>query len=128
MKQFVRKIAALEEAMSAERGPFTFFALFLRESFTLKWDLLVAAPWLSRSRKEDLEYVIGVLQSNLTKKEFLELGRTIILDWDHPRMEEAFELADVEHGLVEVRDEDILGQTIKRGYIITSKRRQPLAA
>lgn len=48
------------------------------------------------------------------------IGRTYIFDPAREGMEEAARLARVEHGFVEVRDEDIYGARIRRGYFITS--------
>lgn len=128
MKQLIDKLAALEKIMSEERGSFALFALFLRENSIGTWDLLVAAPWLKRGRKESLEYIAAHLQNDLTTKEMVMLSAILVLDWDDPHMAEVYDLTNVEHGLVEFSDRDVMGQTIKRGYIITSRKTQPLAA
>ncbi len=130
-QQLMEKLANVERTMSQERGALALFALFLRENSSMgTWDLLVAAPWLNRSTryKEGLEYVADHLRNELTTREMVSLSRIVVLDWDDPHMNEAYDLADVEHGLVEFRDRDVMGQTIKHGYIITSKKAQPLAA
>lgn len=128
IKDILRKLTAAEQEIAAQKGEFCLFAFFLRENSIGDWDLVVAAPWLKTGHKESLDYIIQQVQGRLTKQEFLTLARVVILEWDNPAMEEIYDFANVEHGMVEVRDEDILGQTIKRGYIITSKKTQRLAA
>jgi hypothetical protein len=42
------ELRKLEEALAAEHGPFTLFALFLREGAPDVWDVVVAAAWIDR--------------------------------------------------------------------------------
>src|SRR3972149_4648130 len=65
MKKFIEKIAILEQSISAEKGDFVLFALFLREDAQDKWDLVVSAPWLEVNKKESLSYLTNELRSHL---------------------------------------------------------------
>ncbi|MEW6347490.1 MAG: hypothetical protein AB1646_00380 [Thermodesulfobacteriota bacterium] len=50
------------------------------------------------------------------------MSRIVPIPYNDPGLEAVRELAEVEHGTVELRDETFFGVDIKRAYIITSRR------
>ena len=122
MKKFIEKIAALEHSISAEKGDFVLFALFLREDAQDKWDLVVSTPWLEVNKKEALSYLTNELRSHLRAQEMLTLSRIVLVDTDDPALEAIHKAISVEHGKVEMKDSNFFGLQIKDAYIITSKR------
>ena len=122
MKKFIEKIAILEQSISAEKGDFVLFALFLREDAQDKWDLVVSAPWLEVNKKESLSYLTNELRSHLRSQDMLTLSRIVLVDNDDPALEAVHKSVSVEHGKVEIKDSNFFGLQIKHAVIITSKR------
>lgn len=122
MKKFIEKITALEQSISAEKGDFVLFALFLREDAQDKWDLVVSAPWIEVNKKESLSYLTDELRSQLRSQEMLTLSRIVLVDNDDPALEAIHKAISVEHSIFEIKDSNFFGLQIKHAYIITSKR------
>ena len=122
MKKFIEKIAALEQTISAVKGDFVLFALFLREDAQDKWDLVVSAPWIEVNKKVALSYLANELRSQLRSQEMLTLSRVVLVDNDDPALEAIHKAISVEHGKVEIKDSNFFGLQIKHAVIITSKR------
>jgi hypothetical protein len=127
MNEFVTKLAEEERAMSQERGAFTLFALFLREDAPDRWDLLVAAPWIERDKKDGLEYVAKRLQRSLTAGELVLLSRIVIIEEDNPGLNALRQAFNIEHGRAEIRDSNFFGLPIKHAFVITSSKNGSVA-
>ncbi len=122
MRATVKKLIAAEQEMAQENGPFVLFALFLPEESPHYWDLVVSAPWQFEDKLSFLRYVVDKLKKHLSREERLKLSRIVPIPVNEPGLEAVYELAQVEHGTVEIRDEMFFGVDIKRAYIITSRR------
>jgi hypothetical protein len=131
---FVSKFVAVEREVASEKGPFSLFALLLREEFvdvastsstglmTTRWDVVTAAPWLSRT-KADYDYLVGKVQAHLSSDEMLSISRFVVLDGDAPLVEAFHRTVNgIEHGRVEIRNSVLFGLNIQLAYVITSKR------
>lgn len=124
MKEITEKLRSLEQNISEEKGGFLLFALFLREDAPDRWDLLVSAPWIPKSKNTALKYFSNKLVQSLNQKELLKLSRIAIIESDDPALSAIQQAMHVEHGLAEIKDSIFFGLQIKHAYIITS-RRQP---
>lgn len=120
--ELTEKFAELESHVAEEKGPFVFFALFLREGAPNRWDVMVCAPWASPHDRDVTKYFVHQIKSLLGSETLIMLSRIVVLDPDHAAVEEVNREIQVEHGRVEIRDRDFFGQTVKHAYIITSKR------
>lgn len=122
MKQLVEKLVPLEHDISADKGGFALFALFLREDAQDRWDLVVSAPWIEANKKKALDYLVNQLQPRLEPRELLSISRIVLIDKDNPALESIHKAIRVEHGTTEVMNSNFFGLQIKHAYIITSKR------
>lgn len=52
--EFPTKLGRLEAKVSAQKGPFALFALFMREDVPDRWDLVISAPWISDKSEASL--------------------------------------------------------------------------
>ena len=120
---FLKKLAALELAMSRDKGDFEVFGVVLREESREKWDLIVAAPWLDSDQLESYRVVANALQAMFAPNELLTFSRIVILEKGWPFLEDVLAMTSVEHGLYEVVDMTLSDISIRRAYIITAKRR-----
>ena len=121
MKNLLERFIKLEREVSKEMGAFNLFALFLREDEQDLWDIVVAAPWLAADKRNAYKYLTGKLQKEFTTNEFLQFSHIAIIDNNNPGLAEMAKVTHIEHGLVEMRDQDFFGLPIKHAYIITSQ-------
>ena len=122
MKQLVEKLVPLEREISADKGEFALFALFLREDAQDRWDLVVSASWIEADKKKALDYLVNQLQPRLKPQELLSISRIVLIDEDNPALEAIHKAIRAEHGTTEVRNSNFFGLQIEHAYIITSKR------
>ena len=78
MKQFLEKMKSVAKDIADERGDLSLFAIFLREDVD-KWDVVVAAPWLSTDNMEDYKYVADKIKQYLVVNELLSISRIVLL-------------------------------------------------
>lgn len=122
MKQLVEKLVPLEREISADKGEFALFALFLREDAQDRWDLVVSASWIEADKKKALDYLVNQLQSRLEPQELLSISRIVLIDEGNPALEALHKAIRVESGTTEVRNSNFFGLQIEHAYIIISKR------
>ena len=122
------KFAKLESDVSAARGDFVLFALFLREDLPDRWDLMISAPWASEDKKGALDYLITRIKADLGPDDLTQLSRIVFIDPKDISVQNLNRAIRVEHGAVEVRDSSFFGLPIKHAFIITSKRPSPAVA
>ena len=127
MKDIVEKLAAVEKRVSEEKGPFSLYALFLREDAPDKWDLVVSAPWFHSGDKKTLDYLTGQIQSSLKPHELIMLSRVVVVEPTDRAVSAIHRAVNIEHGDVEVKDSSFFGLPIKHAYIITSQKVDAIA-
>jgi len=124
MRELVEKFKQLEKIMAKEKGPFDLFALFLREDAPGKWDIVVAAKWIEKSKEAAYKYIADIVQKELSGEELLKLSRISIIDESNPALEVVQKAMQIEHGIAEIKDSNFFGLQIKHAYLITSQRRE----
>jgi hypothetical protein len=122
MMDLVKRLQSLELDISTERGPFVLFALFLREDSLDRWDLVVAAPWLSFDQRADLEFIAKRVQSGLPLEDLVRISRVVILPAQDPLVTSITSAVGVQHGSVTVSNSVFSGMHIKQAYFITSQQ------
>ena len=122
MKDLLDRFVELERNLSAERGDFSLFALFLREDAVDKWDLVAAAPWIEADRKVALPYITRQIQQAFNSEELTRLSRVVLIDESNPGLTAINQALTVQHGKSEVLNSNFFGLEIKHAYIITSQR------
>ena len=116
------KFAGLETDISAERGDFVLFALFLREDVADRWDLIVSAPWAMADQKGALDYMVNKIKADLGPQDLTQLSRIVFVDPKDAAVASINKAVHVEHGSAEFRDVNFFGLPIKHAFIITSKQ------
>ena len=122
MKELVKKLVSIEREISAEKGGFLLFGLFLQEESVDRWELVAAAPWFKARDNEALNYMAKILQERLAPKEIVTLSHVALIDSGNPGIEKIHEAIDVEHGTIEMTSSMLFGMEMKRAYVITSRR------
>jgi hypothetical protein len=123
MNSLTQKMTIVEQELAVEQGKFTLFALFLRENSPGLWDVLVSAPWIDKDRQAGLNIVVAKINACLEKSEVLKLSHIVIVEHDHPELRELdrFDFAKSAN-LIEVKDDNLLGQDIKQAFFIPLKQ------
>jgi len=122
MNEIVKKIDQTEKEMATEKGRFLVFALFLREDALDLWDVVVAAPGVTKNKSDSLQYMSNKLRAVLNPNEFIKLSRIVIIEPDNPALVALQQAISSEHGTTEIKDANFFGLQIKHAYLITSRR------
>jgi hypothetical protein len=122
MKSILVKLKSILQDLEKKHGTILLFALFLRGESPDRWDLLVAAPWLSSGNVESYKIVGSKVQKLLSADEIIQLSRVAILDSDDPAVFFLQNSYDVPNGTFkDVENCEPLSQrfnfTIRRAYI-----------
>jgi hypothetical protein len=115
------QFAKLEADISAEKGDFTLFAMFRREDFPERWDLMISAPWAFADQRSSLQYFIAKIKADIGSDALVLLARIIFIDPNEVSLQKLNRAIHVEHGAVEVRNSNYFGLDIKHAVFITSK-------
>lgn len=124
MKEIIDKLVEIERRTSEEKGEYDFFALFLRENSSDKWDILVAATWIDNNKEDALKYLAKIFQSSFNQNELLSISRIVLIEDTNPALPALQQAINVEHGSLEIKDANFFGLEIKHAFLITSKNRQ----
>lgn len=108
--------------VSAEKGEFVLFGLFLREEAQDKWDLVVSAPWLEESKLKGLGEFVKKAASIVGQQELLVLSRIVTLNHDDPSLDAILKMVQIDNGPAEIRNSNFFGLEIKHAYILRAKR------
>jgi hypothetical protein len=120
--ELIEKFAELESQISAERGDFALFALFMREDAPDRWDLIVSAPWAGGDKRRTVDYFVNQIKSRLGEQVLLGLSRIVVVDPENAAVQAFNRAIRIEHGRLEVKDSSFFGLPVKHAYIITSRR------
>ncbi len=124
----LEKLRKFMEDIASKRGPFTLFALLLRDDALVdEWDLVVSAPWLKVGDLKALKVFAKGLSAAIGEEGVLSLSHIARLKADEPAVDTILALGGSGGSgeTVEVRDFDVAGLNIRRGYILHAERPQP---
>ena len=119
--ELLQSFTRLESEIAKEKGEYALFALFLREDLPDRWDLIVAAPWVT-DRKIALDYFVEKIKARMGAPVLTDLSRIVFVDPQDRAVQALNQALHIEHGVTEVKDSNFFGLQIKHAYIITSKR------
>lgn len=122
----IDKLRRVMEEVSAEKGEFVLFGLFLREEAQDKWDLVMSAPWLEEGKLKALGEFVEKAASIVGEEELLTLSRIVTLNHDDPNLDAILEAVQVDNGPLELWNRDFFGLEIKHVYILRAKRSRKL--
>ncbi len=126
MKSILEKLKQIIQSLEDKHGPILIFALFLREDPLEKWDIVVAASWLSASDMNSYKIIASKIQETLNSVELIELARIVILDRDDHVLSFFQDNFSVTNGHYEEVSGDQFstrfGFTIKRAYLLRCQK------
>jgi hypothetical protein len=118
----IEKLRKVMNRVSAEKGNFVFFGLFLTEEAPDRWDLVVSAPWLEKGKLKALSEFIEILSSIVGQKEVLSLSKIVTLNHDEPSLKAILKAVQVEDGPTVLQDNNLFGLEVKQAYILRARR------
>ena len=124
MSPIIERLQKIEADVSADRGSFCLFALFLPEDALGKWDIVVAAPWIEKEPTEAVRYLSGLLQDAFSREEIVVFSRIAIVPCAAEEIDRLDNLHRVEHGLKEIPNQTLFGIRIATAYVITAMRHE----
>ena len=109
--------------ISAKKGEFTFFALLMRSDAPGTWDLVVAAPWLSKGRLKTLSEFTALLAQSIGEQSLPQFARIVTIDELDPRLKAIVSKFDsIDDGEVSIQSSDLFGLNIQEAIIMRAKR------
>ncbi|HBL27339.1 MAG TPA: hypothetical protein DD490_10945 [Acidobacteria bacterium] len=121
MSMMVDALEKVERTLSRERGEFTLFALFERQDIPMRWDLVVAAPWIEQDNEQAMHILAAEVKKNLPGNQIQRISRIILLDSGDASVRAIISEHSVEHGRIEIEEVSHYGLPADRGYLITSR-------
>jgi hypothetical protein len=118
----IEKLRKAMNLISAEKGEFVLFGLFLTDESPERWDLVVSAPWLEEGKLEALREFVKMLSSTVEQEEISSLSKIVTLNHDDPSLKAILKAVQVENGPVILQDNNLFGLEIKQAYILRAKR------
>ena len=116
--RLVEKYRAAERKAAEARGGFFLFGLFAWENAPGRFDIVVAAPWLTADSNGI--YAVAQYLPHLEPGEGARIGRIDVLDSDSLFVRMLNERYPTEHEVLEFPGIFWEGERIARGFIITS--------
>ena len=86
MEEIINRIVQIEKETSQEKGEYIFFGVLLREDSPNRWDIVVAASWLTPGIIDGYAYLGKKLNSYLNEREIILISRVVILDPTHQNL------------------------------------------
>jgi hypothetical protein len=127
MKIDIDKLQELMRRVSAEKGEFTLFGLFMRAEAPDKWDLVLSSPWLERGKMKALAEFVEKLAATIGQDQLPSISRVVTLNASDPALDAVLRAVAAEDGNVEIRDSDLFGLRIAHAHVLRAKRPQPPA-
>ncbi|MCP4107067.1 MAG: hypothetical protein GY749_16265 [Desulfobacteraceae bacterium] len=121
MDNLIKKMTKLEKQVADEKGPFLLFALFLPEESYRKWDILASSPWIDEDKGKAIKYLTKKIQQAITTEELLMISRIIVIKVNNPQLKDIHNTINIEHDLLEIKNEIFFGIDIRCAYFITSQ-------
>ena len=125
MRDLAEKLRELERTLSEEKGPFSLFALFLREDAPDVWDLVVAAKWIEEDRPAALADISRRVRDSLGADEITKIARVVVVDRTDPALKAIASAISTEHCIAEVANSTFFGLAIRHSFIITAELNPP---
>jgi hypothetical protein len=122
MKDIINKFTEIEKDISAEKGDFILFGVFLREDSPDVWDVVIAASWFGEDKTKDMKYIVSKIHKKLTYKERAKLSRVVLMDKRDNFVQNITAVIGARHTQTEFVGCVFNNVLIKHGYIITSQR------
>ena len=114
----VEKFKQILETLRTQKGEVNLFAILKMDEFTDKWTVLISAPWINATTKNEIFALVrGLLIQTFTSEEMATIARLGIF----PNSEHIVqELLKYKEGAVISEDEKVNGNIVHNAHILAS--------
>lgn len=126
-KEIINTWIQIEQRIAAKYGPFRLFGLFLQETSSDRWHVVLSAPWLDGHGLERRAPFVEEFRQSFSGYDVVHWAGFIFFDEDSPSVQEILEEVHVEHGKVKLRNFEFEKVDVKTAYIITAQVLEPNA-
>ena len=116
------KLRKAMRSISAEKGEFTLFGLFMRADTPGTWDLVVSAPWLEQGKLKALSEFTRLLSESVGEKSVRQLSRIVTLNQGDRGLNAVVSAFSVDDGELRVQRSNLFGLEIEDAIIMRAKR------
>ena len=120
-QELIERFKNILSALENKRGKVSFFALLKMDDITDKWTVLLSAPWVNDSDREEIFFELRTLiLENIDKSELSLIARFGIFN----KREHLIELLldNFSSGEYISQDHQVNGNVIHEGYILASNK------
>lgn len=116
------KLRKAMREITAKKGDFTLFGLFMRVDAPGTWDLVVSAPWLEEGKLKALAEFTELLAASIGEQSLKEFSRVVTLNRRDATLNSLVSTFSVDDGEVRVKRSNLFGLEIEDGIILRAKR------
>lgn len=114
----VEKFKQILEELKVQKGELSLFAVLKMDEFTDKWTIIVSAPWITLSTKNEIFALLRkLLIKKFTSEEMATIARLGIFPKDVHIVEE---LLKYKEGAIINGSEKVNGNIVHEAYILAS--------
>ena len=123
----IEKLQKLMKRVEARKGPFTLFAVFMREDSPGLWDLVIAAPWMDEAGDlETLREFVNEMSDTFSREEVMSVSRVVPLNRDDAALRDILREVGTLKKPLEKQGRDLFGLPVE--YALILRARLPKAA
>jgi hypothetical protein len=119
----IRKLRKAMREISAQKGEFTLFGVFMRPDALGAWDLVVSAPWLEEGKLKALGEFTKLLSKSIGEQSLQNFSRIVTVNRDSSALNSILASMSVDDGeLRRVKQSQFFGLDIEDAIILRAKR------
>lgn len=119
----LNKFRQILDVVREQRDGLSLFGLFELENAPNKWDVVIAATWVSEDTlKQDLDYIAGLIREHVTSDEVVQLSRVVLLRPEDTFVQTISRAFEVPSGTIEIRNSVFNGLLIRHAYLFSVAR------
>lgn len=118
-------LTRLREAMrqiTAQKGPFTLFGVFMRSEPSGACDLVVAAPWLERGKLKAVGELTQMLAEHAGEDVLRQFSSVQTVEEGNPALDAVLSAVQVDDGQVRIQRSHFFGLEIEDAVIFRASR------
>lgn len=116
------KLRKAMREISAKKGEFTLFGLFMRADAPGTWDLVVSAPWLEPGKLRTLSEFTRLLSESVGEQSLRQFSRIVTLRQQDRALKAVLSAFSVDDGEIRVQRSNLFGLEIEDAIILRAKR------
>ena len=118
----IQRMHFVQQEMAHRYGEFVLFALFEREDWPSKWDVVVSATWMGESIRKSIDMVFDTFDQFLTSEDKITISQVIVLKPGEPFVQQVLSFMQAQHQtnslFFEFSNQEFNVIEFRRGYVL----------